>query len=171
MDAKTLYSYKFIQAIEETKSVMTNPIYVIYGDISLLNLGHYKEFAIDLDNITSTSGSDVFSREWFSNVFTLLMTAQRPSILSYAQYSYLITYITPDFFKERVIILEDNLRRVFPLNKSDFVIDTQEDDGNSAEIPLYQVDQFQSGDDFFYIAKLPVSSLGVIKLCLRTCAL
>lgn len=163
MDAKTLYSYKFLQVIEETRSVITNPIYVIYGDISLLNLGHYQEFVVDFDNIASTSGDGVFNREWFSNVFTVLMTAQRPSILSYAQYSYLITYITPDFFKERVIIIEDNLRRVFPLNRNDFVVDTQEDDGNSVEIPIYQVDQFQSGDEFFYIAKLPVTSLGIIK--------
>ena len=63
MDAKTLYSYKFLQVIEETRSVMTNPIYVIYGDISLLNLGHYQEFAVDFDNIASTSGDGVFNRE------------------------------------------------------------------------------------------------------------
>ena len=162
MTARQLYSDCFIRAIEQTIDKMQNPLYVVYGDVSAIDFGKFKHYLVDDGTFFSTSGSTDFTQDWFSDTFTTLVAVKRPMILSYAQYSYLITYITPDFFKKRVIILQDNLRRVFPLKRVDFISDTQDGDGDSVDIPIYQVDQFLFGDDAFYVAKLPTSDMGKV---------
>ena len=162
MTARQLYSDCFIRAIEQTIDKIQNPLYVVYGDVSAIDFGKFKHYLVDDGTFFSTSGSTDFTQDWFSDTFTTLVAVKRPMILSYAQYSYLITYITPDFFKKRVIILQDNLRRVFPLKRVDFISDTQDGDGDSVDIPIYQVDQFLFGDDAFYVAKLPTSDMGKV---------
>ena len=163
MTARQLYSDGFIRAIEQTIGKKPNPIYVVYGDVSAIDFGKYKHYVVDDGRFRSTAGQSDFSQDWFSETFTTLVAVQQPKILSYAQYSYLTTYITPDFFKKRIIVLEDNLRRVFPLKRSDFIADTQDGDGESADIPIYQVDQFLNGDEAYYVAKLPTADMGLIK--------
>ena len=59
-----------------------------------------------------------------------------------------------------MIVIKDNLRRVFPLQASSYITDTQEDENNVTEIPVYQVDQFKSKDSYYYIAKTPEDNLG-----------
>lgn len=162
MTARQYYSDGFIHAIEQTIEKVQNPIYVVYGDVSSIDFGKFKHFVVDDGTFLSTAGLTDFTQDWFSDLFTTLVAVKRPMILSYAQYSYLVTYITPDFFKKRVVILQDNLRRVFPLKKVDFIADTQDGDGESADIPIYQVDQFLYGDEAFYVAKVPTSDMGKI---------
>lgn len=163
MTARQLYSDGFIRAIEQTIGKMPNPIYVVYGDVSEIDFGKYRHYVVDDGRFRSTAGQSDFSQDWFSETFTTLVAVQQPKIMSYAQYSYLTTFITPGFFKKRVIVLEDNLRRVFPLKKWDFIADTQDGDSESADIPIYQVDQFLNGDEAYYVAKLPAPDMGIIK--------
>ena len=161
MKAQDLYSKHFIRAIEESEGKVANPIYVLYGDMSILNLGQYHQTIVDNDTFTSTGGEEVFTKDWFARLFVSLQSSTTISIMSYAQYSYFIKQINNDFFKSRVIVIKDNLRRVFPLQPATYITDTQEDENNTTEIPVYQVDQFKSRDSYYYIAKPPEEDLGV----------
>ena len=164
MKAQELYSKLFISAIEKTSDKIDNPIYVLYGDMSILNLDQYEGWIIDKETFASTGGEEVFTKDWFARLFISLQTSTTACILSYAQYSYFIHQLSKDFFKSRVIVIKDNLRRVFPLQASTYITDTQEDDNNVTEIPVYQVDQFKSGDSHYYIAKTPEDDLGKYSL-------
>ena len=99
MTARQYYSDSFIHAIEQTIEKIQNPIYVVYGDVSSIDFGKFKHFVVDDGTFLSTAGLTDFTQDWFSDLFTTLVAVKRPMILSYAQYSYLVTYITPDFFK------------------------------------------------------------------------
>lgn len=160
MKAPELYSKHFISAIEKTAGKIDNPIYVLYGDMSILDLGQYQGWIVDKDTFTSTGGEEVFTKDWFARLFISLQTSTTASILSYAQYSYFIQQMNKEFFKPRVIVIKDNLRRVFPLQASSYITDTQEDENNTTEIPVYQIDQFKSRDSYYYIAKTPEDDLG-----------
>ena len=137
MKANELYSKHFIQIINNTISNLTNPIYVLYGDISILDLGQYHGWIVDKDTFASTGGEDVFTKDWFARLFISLQTSTTASILSYAQYSYFIHQMNKEFFKHRVIVIKDNLRRVFPLQASSYITDTQEDENTKIINPLF----------------------------------
>lgn len=166
VNSKKVYSEQFNNCIETVVTQHVNPIIVILGDLKLISISHF-EYVADKDTLQSCNGVNIFTKEWFSKVFAKLAASNKPSILSYAQYSYLITYIAPDFFKDRVIILEDNLRHIFPLTKEEFISDTSEDEDAAIELPIYQTDQFKDENDYYYAVKSPDSNTGSI-VCVFT---
>ena len=60
---------------------------------------------MDPNTFGLTCGQEVFDKQWFGRVFLSLMSAPSYKIVSYQQYSYIVDYLNPDFFKDRVIIL------------------------------------------------------------------
>ena len=85
MKAQELYSKRFISAIEKTTDKIDNPIYVLYGDMSILDLALYQGWIVDKDTFASTGGEEVFTKDWFARVFISLQTSPTACILSYAQ--------------------------------------------------------------------------------------
>lgn len=161
VNARSVYSEAFNRAIESVLADRDNPIIVVYGDVQLIDF-RKREYVVDEATFSSCGGPEVFDKEWFARVFAKLAASGEPSLLSYAQYSYIATYISPDFFKERVVVLDDNLRRIFPLAAEDFVSDTSTDDDLAKEIPVYQAEQFMDGENTFYTAKTPDSGMGKV---------
>ena len=132
MKAPELYSKHFISAIEKTVGKIDNPIYVLYGDMSILDLGQYQGWIVDKDTFTSTGGEEVFTKDWFARLFISLQTSSTVSILSYAQYSYFIQQMNKEFFKPRVIVIKDNLRRARQIASASAVSSRLQSSWNSA---------------------------------------
>ena len=151
---KDIYTVAFSSYIKSTKT-LPNPIFVILADIEVIDTSLLGAPILDKDTFLSLGGEEVFNKEWFSNVFIELNMATTPLVVSYAQYSYVLHYLQPDFFKDRTIFLVDNLRDIFPLSEVDFITDTQEDDTTNKDLPLYQADQFNLDDMYFYSPKAP----------------
>ena len=162
MTPKKSYSEAFCKAINKVLQSVDKPIIVLYGDTQIIDLGSLSSFIIDAETFTSTGGDDIFNKSWFSSIFASLSSASGASIVSYAQFSYVTKFISADFFNDRAIILEDNLRRLFPLNVVDFIDDTHETDDYAIEIPYYQAEQLHIDNEFYYVAKSPSKGFGKV---------
>ena len=162
MTPKKSYSEAFCKAINKVLQSVDKPIIVLYGDTQIIDLGSLSSFIIDAETFTSTGGDDIFNKSWFSSIFASLSSASGVSIVSYAQFSYVTKFISADYFNDRVIILEDNLRRLFPLNVVDFIDDTHETDDYAIEIPYYQAEQLHIDNEFYYVAKSPSKGFGKV---------
>lgn len=162
MTIKEKYSSIFVNLIEENKSSVNHPIFVILGDTGSIDFTKQKEYVIDPSTFGLSCGQDIFDKQWFGKVFPLLMSASSYKIVSYQQYSYIVDYLNPDFFKDRVIVLVDNLRQLFPIVGDYFITDTSEDDTQNAELPIYQADQFKIERRYYYSVKSPNHKIGHI---------
>ncbi|MBO5815388.1 MAG: hypothetical protein J6R30_04675 [Bacteroidales bacterium] len=83
-------------------------------------------------HFTSTGGEEVFTKDWFARLFISLQTSTTASILSYAQYSYFIQQMNKEFFKPRVIVIKDNLRRARQIASASAVSSRLQSSWNSA---------------------------------------
>lgn len=155
MTASKYYSDLFCKTIDCLKSKKTNLIFVILGQTNILDIDNRVEFIADIDTFRLEKNEQVFSKDWFSKVFIVLNSPKEYHILSFAQFSYLIHYIDPSFFKERVVILKDNLRDVFPIHKEDYL---EQDEKDTIELrpeglPINQAEQFALNGKYFYSIK------------------
>lgn len=162
MTVADIYSESFIKAIDTLKGSSSNAIFVLLGDTSSIDISSLEGNVLDSSTFVSTRGSDVFSKEWFGLFFPKMVSASSFLVLSYAQYSYIADYLRPDFFQDRVIIIQDNIRQIFPLADGDFIADTQEGDSQIVELPVYQADQFIIEGKHYYSVKTPSSTMGRI---------
>lgn len=159
---RDIYTEAFSSHIKSTKT-LPNPIFVVLADIEVIDTSRLGAPLLDKDTFLSMDGERVFSKEWFGQIFIKLNMATAPVVLSYAQYSYVLNYLLPGFFKDRTIFLVDNLREIYPLCEADFITDTQEDDTSTEELPLYQADQFNLDGKYFYSPKAPDIEMGKIE--------
>jgi RecQ family ATP-dependent DNA helicase len=155
MNAREYYSNKFLAKIDELNNQFENKIYVILGQTSLIETEQKKYAFVDLDTFTKESNDSVFSKTWFANIFTTLNIVRECHIISFAQFSYLINYIDPSFFAERVVILRDNLRQLFPISKDDFLEKNEKEnlEFRPENLPIYQTEQLSINGNYYYSAK------------------
>lgn len=154
-----LYSSSFEEKISNCIKTTKNPIVVIIGVIPYLDFGELSNYVLDKETFRSNLGEDVFSKSWFKHVFNNISDVS-PVIFSYSQYSYIVSYIDPSFFKDRVFIFRDNLRSFFPISSDEFISDTQKEDDSSINLPLYQADQFVIEGEYYCSFKNPDFSTG-----------
>lgn len=119
---KKLTLYIKSQLDEKAKEI-ANPIFVFIGIEQYVNMDVFDKQLADKNTFNINGNNSVFSSSWFAEVFSALNVAlTNPeieyTILSFAQFSYLISYIQPDFFKDRLIIVQDGFRALFPDRKS-----------------------------------------------------
>lgn len=162
MTIREQYSSVFLNQIEEMKSSIDRPIFVILGDTGSIDISHLEENVLDSSTFGLSCGKAVFNTEWFTRMFLGLTSAISYKIVSYQQYSYIIDYLNPDVLKDRVIVLVDNLRQLFPIADKYFIADTSENDTQTTELPLYQADQFKIEDRYYYSVKSPSHQIGQI---------
>ena len=131
----------------------TNPIFVFIGVEQYVNMDVFEKYIVDKGTFGQNGNKEIFSPTWFANVFAALNTVlgnpdMEYTILSFAQFSYLISYIQPDFFKSRLILVRDGFRSLLPLSKKDYIEKTgQENIGERSEaMPTYMAEQLQVGD-------------------------
>lgn len=155
MTFSEFYSIKIIQILTDQNSRKTNQIFVVLGQTELIDISNLSDNITDVDTFQLNGNEEVFNKNWFTSVFTKLNSSKQFHLLSYAQFSYLINYIDSSFFRERVIIIRDNLRQLFPISKSEYLEESSDEniEIRPEKIPIYQAEQIQIKDYFFYSVK------------------
>lgn len=166
MTFKDLYSELTFSKIERLKVDKANQIFVLLGQTNLLKLDNRGNLIADLDTFNFDKNEQIFNKLWFSKIFTTLNQVKDYHLLSFAQFSYLINYIDPSFFTDRVVLLKDNLRQLFPINKQDYL---EKDEKENIELrpeklPIYQAEQIAINGKYYYSVKTPINSFNSIDI-------
>ncbi|MBE0639412.1 MAG: ATP-dependent DNA helicase RecQ [Bacteroidales bacterium] len=170
MTAKELYSSKIISIIDNYKAVSQNQIFVILGQTTLLNIDNQKNNFADPETFKLDRNENTFNREWFTKTFTTLNLKKSYHILSFAQFSYLIYYIDPSFFNDRVVIIKDNLRQLYPIRKDEYIEKEEKEniELRPDELPIYQAEQITINGKHYYSVKTPINSFSTVDMFTET---
>lgn len=166
MTFKELYTDLILKNADRLKSDKPNQIFVVQGQVNLINTDTVNNFLADPETFYLESDELTFNKDWFAKIFTTLQQTKDFHLLSFAQFSYLINYIDPSFFTDRVVILKDNLRQLFPIDKSQYL----EKEGKEnielrpERLPIYQAEQIAINDKYYYSIKTPINSFESIDI-------
>lgn len=123
----------------------SNKIIVLRGVPEEIKLVLDSDFFLDESTFGIEAGNDVFDRAWFANVFLKLNSEQKMLIASDSQFQYINEYIDPSFFKERIIVIEDNIRSFYPLKEDYFIPGVEEENSElrNQRLPVHHMEQFK----------------------------
>ena len=166
MTFSELYTSRVTQIVNERSSAKENQIFVFLGQNDLLDFSEFSNLICDTDTFKLNGNGDLFDRMWFTSLFSKLNTEKKFHFLSFAQFSYLINYIDSSFFKERVVIIKDNLRLLFPIEANEFLEESSDEniETRPSKIPIYQAEQLQIGEQYYYSAKMLVDDFESIDI-------
>lgn len=149
--------------MEEITRNTQNPIFVFLGVEQYMKMNAFNEYLVDQKTFSKNGNRELFNQVWFSQVFTQLnLVATNPDkpycILSFPQFSYLISYIQPDFFKDRIVIVKDGFRSLLPLPKGDYIEKSEQEniEERSDIMPVYMAEQLQIGNSYYYSIQMPL---------------
>ncbi len=133
----------------------TNKLLVLRGIPPQIKNEFEEKMFADFSTFTFESGNDIFNREWFTRVFTKLTITNDVLIIGDNQFQYLNEYIDPTFFKDRIVIIEDNVRSLFPLEKQYFIRGIEEENTELRDnrLPIHHAEQLMVGDRTYFIPK------------------
>lgn len=142
--------------IQKQVCVKANTIFVFTGITPYINIGSYTDHITDFASFDLDANDEIFNRNWFGAIFSNLMAAQSYQIISHQQFAYINEYLSDDFFKDRILIVYDNLRSLFPLKKENYIEINNESSNEERpeELPVYQADQLKINDGYFYTLKI-----------------
>lgn len=167
---RDFYTEELRRLILGTLKKIQNPIFVFVGLENFVHISKFNDNIVDIETFGLNANDSVYSKQWFARVFPILLQPhtnpdQNYHILSLPQFSYIDLY-SPHFFEDRIVIVSDGIRALFPLKQDDFVekgtdenIEKRPDD-----MPIYMADQVKINDKFFYTLKSPSSSYKTIKI-------
>lgn len=120
-------------------------IVVLLGLSDILDLSLYSNNVIDKASFGVDGDASVFDEEiWFDRMYMELRQKKDFYIMSYQQFVYYTSY-APNLakFKERVVIIYDNVRSLFPIKKDSFVekAGTENIEERPDSMPIYQAEQ------------------------------
>lgn len=148
--AFNFYSTKISSVIDSITQIKENAIIVLVGLEPFIdrNDGHIT----DLETFGVNGNETIFSTNWAVSNLQRLLYADSYSILSLAQFYYLIKNLP--FLKERVILIKDNIRQLYPIPKQEYIDNpNQGDAGDRPEsLPDYEAGQIKLGENYYYIA-------------------
>lgn len=174
---RDFYTKELYKLISVTLTNIDNPIFVLVGLENFVHISDFKDNIVDADTFELNANDTVFNKSWFAKVFPILLQPHigkigNYHILSLPQFSYIDTY-SPHFFQERVVIVQDGIRALYPLNSNDFI--EKESDENieerPASMPVYMADQVKINGAFYYTLKTPSSSYKKINILNDSCEL
>ena len=161
----TLVKTKMEEELQHSK----NPIFVFLGIEQYVDMKVFVEYLVDQESFPKNGNSSLFDKSWFLRVFTQLnLTNTSPDkpycILSFPQFCYLIEYITPDLFKDRIIIVRDGFRSLLPLPKEDYIEKTEQEniEERNEKMPVYMAEQNQIGNSYFYSIQMPIDDFKLL---------
>jgi ATP-dependent DNA helicase RecQ len=152
---KTHFSIKFDSLVKEKCNEINKPIFVLVGLSEYIDLSLYCNNIVDTETFDQEGNGNIFSPEWFTRVFIRLSKDEDFYIFSHQQYSYLTEYLNPDLYKDRLVVVYDNLRSLLPIPK-ELYMEKSSDDGleiRPEEMPVYHAEQFKIGDNYYYSVK------------------
>lgn len=146
---------QFEKIVSETLEKLPNPIFIVSGLSDYIDFFKYESHIADVATFDEEGNADFFNREWFMKIFSVVGTATSYTIVSHQQYAYIVEYLNVDFFKDRAIVVYDNLRSLYPLFEEDYLEFTsgEQQDVRSSQMPVYHAEQFKIGDRYYYSLK------------------
>src|SRR5690606_25820081 len=121
------YSNKTIEILNTQSAEKTNQIFVLLGQTELIDKSYLLDKITDVETFHLNGNEELYDKNWFTKVFTKLNSEKQFHLLSFPQFSYLINYIDSSFFKDRVIIIQDNLRQLFPISKTEYLEESSDE--------------------------------------------
>lgn len=166
MTFSDLYTKNVNKIIDYEKSNIDKPVFVILGQTELYKPQKHEDYLTDKETFTLDGNENLFNNDWFTRVFLSLNSDKHFHIISYAQFSYLTFHLNSSFFKDRIVILKDNIRQLFPIRKEDFIEESENEsiERRPAGIPLYQAEQLQINGSYFYSVKTPAEDFKTINV-------
>lgn len=152
---KNIYTYAFEKIIKKHTAINTNSIFVLCGITPYIQMEKFNDYVTDKDTFDKEGNLDLFSATWFGTIFPKLISATSFQILSHQQYASINEYLNEDFFKDRIVVVYDNLRTLYPIAEESY-IEKADDTGTERrpdKMPVYQAEQIKVGDHYFYSLK------------------
>lgn len=152
---KNIYTNAFENIIKKHIRVKPNAIFVLAGISPYIYVEKYDEHITDQVTFDKEGNVEMFTQVWFGMIFPKLMAATTYQVLSHQQYAYINEYLNEDFFKDRIVVVYDNLRSLYPLSKADYIekTDATGSEKRSEKMPVYQAEQMKVGEHYFYSLK------------------
>lgn len=143
-----------------------NRIFVLIGQGELIENQFLAKNITDPATFTLNGNDSLFDQKWATDIFVKLQVVEDFHFLSYPQFVYLIHYFNMSLFDDRIIILKDNLRQLFPINRSEFIekAEAESIEQRPDNLPIYQAEQLQLEDNFFYSVKMPDDDYRIINI-------
>ncbi len=150
-----LYINRFKTIINSVSEISENQIIVLQGAPSEIKNELPSNLFADIIEFNKEVGFEIFNKEWFSKTFIELNQQKKYHILSYSQFSHLIEYIDPSFFQDRTVIVQDNLRKIFPIPNANYInIESDENiEERATNLPIHHVEQLTINENHYYISK------------------
>ena len=129
----------------ESSPSVGHDIIVLLGLSNIVDTTKYSENIVDSASF-GVDGNDCFfdEEEWFGRVFIALRQKKDFHLMSYQQFVYYTAY-APNLakFKNRVVIVYDNVRSLFPIHPNSYVerAGSENIEERSEMMPLYQAEQ------------------------------
>ena len=160
MSFKNYYSRLVEEIINKYKAARENLVFVHFGQACLLNVESMMDYVADNERFNIEGDDHIFDKNWFSDIFITLQQKKEYHLLSFPQFSYLIHYIDPSFFSERIVIVKDNLRQLYPINQEDYLENNNDEniEERPVALPIYQAEQIVINGKYYYSAKMPVDA-------------
>ncbi len=138
-----------------------NTIFVFTGITPYIDMGCFSTNIADNETFDVEGNCDLYSKTWFASIFPKLATATTYQIISHQQFAYLNEYLSEDFFKDRVIILYDNLRNLFPMSAENYCEQADEAhvEDRPDNLPIYHAEQMKIDGKYFYAYRTPSDNL------------
>jgi len=163
MNIERYYYSKITDIINER--LEDNQIYVVQGiNKDCLDLFD-NEYIIDKNTFLSEKNSS-FDETWCASFLLKLNVEKTYNLISYAQFTYLLNYIDLSFLEDKIIILEDNIRQLYPLDEGDYFEKTESEDieKRHLEIPLHHAEQMKINNKYYYSVKSLSEKFKTIKI-------
>ena len=156
MTISQLYTSNVNRIINTHNQKRENNIFVFLGVIDVIDETVFKKNIVDYETFRVEGNQDVFSIAWSFKVSANLFDSRGYKILSYAQFSYLLQYLNPELFQDKVVLVRDNLRSLYPLDDKLFQesLNQNNSEERSKEIPVYQAEQIKIADKYYYTVNL-----------------
>lgn len=137
-----------------------NLIFVFLGVSTIIKESLDSEFFADYKTFGFEQNDKTFDKVWFTKVFTTLNIEKEYHLLSFSQFSYLINYIDYSFFKDRIVIIKDNLRQLFPINENEFLekVEDENIEKRPDDLPVHHAEQLQIKNKYYYSVKTPIDA-------------
>ncbi|MBL1407313.1 helicase-related protein [Sphingobacterium faecale] len=145
-----------------------NLIFVLLGQTSLWHSLLPRAHIADNSHLRNENKHHSFSEDWYVQMQNTLALTKDYHLISYAQLCYLQAYVG-DFplpFENRIVVIEDNLRQLFPLDEEDYIPTSGQDniDSRPADLPLHHIEQCILNQKHYYSTRRPTNKLKVIPL-------
>lgn len=138
-EIKKQFTEELKKSLQEEVQILPNAIFVFLGVEEYIDLIEFSSRFVDSDTYDVGTRTDKYNASWFTAMMQRLVVAQQYCIMSYAQFCYFNSFLQVEMFKERVIIVQDQLRSILPLsNKGEWPINHDAyNDLRPDNLPLY----------------------------------